>query len=73
MLILTPCNSQHDSDDDLMYRATLAQVCGEDFETTTCCTLGQLETLQSSLAQAEPLIASCTSSSSFPLPSCLSR
>ncbi|GAA5892535.1 hypothetical protein JCM6882_005641 [Rhodosporidiobolus microsporus] len=44
---------------DAVYLATLAQVCGEDFESTTCCTQGQLETLQASLAQAEPLIASC--------------
>ncbi|GAA5862852.1 hypothetical protein JCM8547_006571 [Rhodosporidiobolus lusitaniae] len=46
-------------DDDPTYLATLKQVCGEDFSTTTCCTQGQLETLSASLAQAEPLIASC--------------
>ncbi|GAA6000492.1 sphingolipid transporter [Rhodotorula paludigena] len=46
-------------DDDALYTATLAQVCGDDFSTTTCCTQGQIETLQASLAQAEPLIASC--------------
>ncbi|BGP36957.1 niemann-Pick type C-related protein 1 [Rhodotorula kratochvilovae] len=46
-------------DQDLVYRSTLAQVCGDDFPTTTCCTLGQLETLEASLAQAEPLLASC--------------
>ncbi|GAA6005586.1 hypothetical protein JCM10207_005259 [Rhodosporidiobolus poonsookiae] len=46
-------------DDDQAYTSLLAQVCGEDFVTTTCCTAGQLETLQASLAQAEPLIASC--------------
>ncbi|GAA5890203.1 hypothetical protein JCM8208_002734 [Rhodotorula glutinis] len=46
-------------DDDLLFKATLAQVCGDDFTTTTCCTLGQLDLLQASLAQAEPLLASC--------------
>ncbi|GAA5842354.1 hypothetical protein JCM9279_005356 [Rhodotorula babjevae] len=46
-------------DDDLVFKATLAQVCGDDFSTTTCCTLGQLDLLQASLAQAEPLLASC--------------
>lgn len=47
-------------DGDLAYLSTLAQVCGDDFATTTtCCTLGQLDTLQASLAQAEPLLAAC--------------
>ncbi|GAA5926909.1 hypothetical protein JCM3775_007076 [Rhodotorula graminis] len=48
----------HDADD--VFKATLAGVCGgDDFPTTTCCTLGQLDLLQASLAQAEPLLASC--------------
>lgn len=58
LLRLTPPSSpapQH----DLVFKATLAQVCGDDFSTTTCCTLGQLNLLQASLAQAEPLLASC--------------
>ncbi|KPV78649.1 uncharacterized protein RHOBADRAFT_47936 [Rhodotorula graminis WP1] len=46
-------------DEDLVFKATLAGVCGDDFSTTTCCTLGQLDLLQASLAQAEPLLASC--------------
>lgn len=45
--------------DDAIYLATLASVCGADFPTTTCCDQSQLETLSSSLAQAEPLIATC--------------
>ncbi|GAA5955063.1 hypothetical protein JCM21900_002773 [Sporobolomyces salmonicolor] len=57
-----PCPDNREAsnhDRDAVYLATLAQVCGDDFPTTTCCTQGQLETLSSSLAQAEPLIASC--------------
>ncbi|BGP21836.1 vacuolar membrane protein [Rhodotorula toruloides] len=46
-------------DDDLTYGALLARICGEDFPTTTCCTTGQLETLQANLAQADPLISAC--------------
>lgn len=35
-------------------------MCGPDFDpAATCCTLGQLDTLASSLAQADPLISSC--------------
>ncbi|GAA5831514.1 hypothetical protein JCM11251_004049 [Rhodosporidiobolus azoricus] len=49
--------TEHDGDP--IYLSTLAQVCGEDFTTKTCCTQGQLETLSASLAQAEPLVASC--------------
>ncbi|GAA6007631.1 hypothetical protein JCM11491_003903 [Sporobolomyces phaffii] len=45
---------------DAVYLATLSQVCGSEFTATeTCCTLGQLETLAASLAQADPLISSC--------------
>ncbi|GAA5943863.1 sphingolipid transporter [Sporobolomyces koalae] len=55
-----PYNGKAQShDDDLVYLATLKQVCGDDFSTDTCCTLGQLETLATSLAQADPLISSC--------------
>ncbi|GAA6035375.1 hypothetical protein JCM8097_008841 [Rhodosporidiobolus ruineniae] len=57
-----PCpdnGSADQHDNDVVYRSTLAQVCGDDFPTTTCCTLSQLSTLQASLAQADPLIASC--------------
>ncbi|BGO93061.1 hypothetical protein NBRC10512_003246 [Rhodotorula toruloides] len=46
-------------DDDLAYKALLAGICGDDFPTTTCCTTGQLETLQANLAQADPLISAC--------------
>ncbi|GAA5896843.1 sphingolipid transporter [Sporobolomyces salmoneus] len=46
--------------DDAVFTATLKQVCGDDFDpSATCCTLGQLETLSSSLSQADPLISSC--------------
>jgi Niemann-Pick C1 protein len=49
---------QHEEDE--VYLATLKQVCGADFDATeTCCTIDQLETLSSSLAQADPLISSC--------------
>ncbi|GAA5955195.1 hypothetical protein JCM3765_003241 [Sporobolomyces pararoseus] len=56
-----PYNGKAESHaDDAVYLATLRQVCGEEFDATeTCCTLDQLETLSSSLAQADPLISSC--------------
>ncbi|KAL8293540.1 hypothetical protein RQP46_000241 [Phenoliferia psychrophenolica] len=54
-----PDNDPAKKSDDAIYLATLASVCGADFPTTTCCDQSQLETLSSSLAQAEPLIATC--------------
>ncbi|BGP12931.1 niemann-Pick type C-related protein 1 [Rhodosporidiobolus nylandii] len=50
----------HDSDP--IFTATLEQVCGPEWAgdgVETCCDQGQVETLQASLAQAEPLLASC--------------
>ncbi|GAA6052336.1 hypothetical protein JCM3770_007258 [Rhodotorula araucariae] len=44
---------------DQAYTEALARVCGAAFPTTTCCSLAQLDTLDASLAQAEPLIAPC--------------
>ncbi|KAK4058162.1 niemann-Pick type C- protein 1 [Microbotryomycetes sp. JL221] len=52
-----PDNDPAEHHTDPIYLATLAQVCGPQFETTTCCTLQQLQTLTTSLQQAEPLIA----------------
>ncbi|SCV68874.1 BQ2448_995 [Microbotryum intermedium] len=54
-----PDNGLAQQHSDPTYLATLAQVCGQAFSTTTCCDLGQLDTLASSLAQAEPLLATC--------------
>ncbi|KAM0793065.1 hypothetical protein ACM66B_000551 [Microbotryomycetes sp. NB124-2] len=56
-----PDNGLAEEHNDAMYLATLADVCGPDFGSTTCCTLDQLETLSISLQQAEPLIAPCQS------------
>ena len=56
---LTIARSRPLQSNDTLYLATLTSVCGADFPTTTCCDQSQLETLSSSLAQAEPLIATC--------------
>ncbi|ORY85410.1 sterol-sensing domain of SREBP cleavage-activation-domain-containing protein [Leucosporidium creatinivorum] len=54
-----PDNDLAQPNEDATFLATLADICGEDFPTTTCCTMGQLEVLSASLQQAEPLIATC--------------
>lgn len=56
---LTALPDQLHQNEDATFLATLADICGADFPTTTCCTLGQLEVLSASLQQAEPLIATC--------------
>ncbi|SGY29591.1 BQ5605_C002g01068 [Microbotryum silenes-dioicae] len=54
-----PFDGEAQENSDPTYLAVLAQVCGEAFPKKTCCDLEQLQTLQSSLAQAEPLLATC--------------
>ncbi|KAI5478579.1 vacuolar membrane protein [Pseudohyphozyma bogoriensis] len=54
-----PDNGLAVKSDDPVFLATLSSLCGSDFPDTTCCTQDQLNTLSSSIQQAEPLIASC--------------
>jgi Niemann-Pick C1 protein len=51
-------SSCHDQVDDT-FRAQLVDMCGEAAWKEACCTPDQLDTLQQSLAQAEPLLALC--------------
>ncbi|GAA5983298.1 hypothetical protein JCM11641_002254 [Rhodosporidiobolus odoratus] len=55
-----PDNGPAETHDDA-FNQMLVGVCGAEWDNVqeTCCTLGQLETLQASLAQAEPLISAC--------------
>jgi Niemann-Pick C1 protein len=54
-----PCASNSPAQaTDAALKASLADVCGVEWD-SACCTSSQLETLQSSLQQAEPLIALC--------------
>ncbi|KAM0750355.1 multidrug efflux transporter AcrB transmembrane domain-containing protein [Meredithblackwellia eburnea MCA 4105] len=54
-----PDNDLAATSSDPIFLSMLSQICGPDFSPTTCCDISQLQTLMTSLSQAEPLLATC--------------